>query len=102
MTSWAGAWGFLAAPRPKTIAFDGQASVQVPQEKQSGITVLFRRMAPMTSVGQALSQAPQLVQAFSSTRIRFRLKRSSVSIHPLVFMMVDRRIDSRPRIHDGG
>ena len=49
--------GFWRLPDSKAIAFTGHVSIQIPQEKQSGIILFCFRMASITVEGQAFEQA---------------------------------------------
>jgi len=51
--------GFVRFPETNDIASAGQVSIQVPQEKQSGIILFCLRIASITVEGQAFEQAWQ-------------------------------------------
>lgn len=48
-------------PLLNSIDFVGQAFMQLPHEKQSGVTLFCVKIASITSDGQALEHSPQAV-----------------------------------------
>ena len=51
----------VVLPLLNSIDFVGQAFIQLPQEKQSGVTLCCFKMASIASDGQALEHSPQAV-----------------------------------------